>query len=65
MEALRRALELLKEHAAAVEDPGDEIGPEGEGSPNMGLGHGKLYETETNSARLASGRYALTICNGS
>lgn len=37
MEALRQALELLKEHAVAVEDPGDEIGPEGEGSPNVGL----------------------------
>ena len=34
---LRRALEHLKQVGAEVEDPGDEIGPEAPGSPNMGL----------------------------
>lgn len=38
MTALRSALELLKSHDVKVEDPGDEIGPEAEGSPNMGYG---------------------------
>lgn len=37
MDALRAALAWLKRHDADVEDPGDEIGPEAEGSPNMGL----------------------------
>ena len=37
MEALRAALRLLKQHDVDVEDPGDEIGPEADGSPNMGL----------------------------
>ncbi len=37
MATLRAALAYLKEHGVEVEDPGDEIGPEGPGSPNMGL----------------------------
>lgn len=37
MPALRAALEQLKKNGANVEDPGDEIGPEAPGSPNMGL----------------------------
>lgn len=37
MDALRAALGVLKEHAVQVEDPGDEIGREAEGSSNMGL----------------------------
>ena len=37
MAALREALAALKERGVKVEDPGDEIGPEAEGSPNMGL----------------------------
>lgn len=37
MKTLRHALDVLKEHRVDVEDPGDEIGPEAEGSENMGL----------------------------
>jgi catechol 2,3-dioxygenase-like lactoylglutathione lyase family enzyme len=37
MKQLREALALLKKHGVDVEDPGDEIGPEAPGSPNMGL----------------------------
>ena len=37
MAALRRALQHLKKHKVEVEDPGDEIGPEAPGSPNMGV----------------------------
>jgi catechol-2,3-dioxygenase len=37
MSALRKALVHLKKHKVKVEDPGDEIGPEAPGSPNMGL----------------------------
>lgn len=37
MKALHDALAVLKQHGAEVEDPGDEIGPEAPGSPNMGL----------------------------
>jgi len=37
MDSLRRALAALKERGVDVEDPGDEIGPEAEASPNMGL----------------------------
>ena len=37
MDALRTALHILKQHGVEVEDPGDEIGPEADGSPNMGL----------------------------
>ena len=37
MAALRKALAHLKRHKVKVEDPGDEIGPEGPGSKNMGL----------------------------
>ena len=35
--ALREALAWLKKHDVALEDPGDEIGPEAPGSANMGL----------------------------
>src|SRR5579871_5270 len=35
--ALRAALAHLKANGVAVEDPGDEIGPEGPGSPNVGI----------------------------
>ena len=37
MKALRAALEELKQNGVDLEDPGDEIGPEAPGSPNMGL----------------------------
>jgi catechol-2,3-dioxygenase len=37
MKALHEALEWLKQHHVEVEDPGDEIGPEASGSPNLGL----------------------------
>src|ERR1700758_4460939 len=37
MATLRKALEHLKEQEVDIEDPGDEIGPEGPGSPHMGL----------------------------
>jgi catechol 2,3-dioxygenase-like lactoylglutathione lyase family enzyme len=34
---LRKALKYLKSQKVALEDPGDEIGPEAPGSPNIGL----------------------------
>ncbi len=37
MMALRDALAFLKKNRVQIEDPGDEIGPEAKGSPNMGL----------------------------
>ena len=37
MATLRADLEFLKQHDVEIEDPGDEIGPEAEGSKNMGL----------------------------
>jgi hypothetical protein len=37
MATLRKALAHLKSIGADIEDPGDEIGPEGPGSKNMGL----------------------------
>ncbi len=37
MATLRKALAFLKEEGVELEDPGDEIGPEGKGSPHMGL----------------------------
>ena len=37
MAALRSALALLRRKKVKLEDPGDEIGPEGPGSKNMGL----------------------------
>jgi catechol 2,3-dioxygenase-like lactoylglutathione lyase family enzyme len=37
MAMLRQALDHLKSVRADLEDPGDEIGPEGPGSPHMGL----------------------------
>src|SRR6266446_677884 len=37
MSILRKALAHLKKHKIEIEDPGDEIGPEGPGSPHMGL----------------------------
>ena len=37
MTTLRKALEYLKKQKVKVEDPGHEIGPEGPGSPHMGL----------------------------
>ena len=37
MKTLRRALATLRKNGVDLEDPGDEIGPEGPGSPNMGL----------------------------
>jgi catechol 2,3-dioxygenase-like lactoylglutathione lyase family enzyme len=37
METLRDDLERLREAGVDLEDPGDEIGPEAEGSENMGL----------------------------
>jgi hypothetical protein len=37
MATLRKALDHLKSVRADLEDPGDEIGPEGPGSPHMGL----------------------------
>jgi catechol 2,3-dioxygenase-like lactoylglutathione lyase family enzyme len=38
MRTLRKALRHLKKHDVDLEDPGDEIGPEAPGSPQMGLG---------------------------
>jgi catechol 2,3-dioxygenase-like lactoylglutathione lyase family enzyme len=37
MSILRKALAHLKKHKVEIEDPGEEIGPESEGSPHMGL----------------------------
>ncbi|MGI8437551.1 MAG: VOC family protein [Chthoniobacterales bacterium] len=37
MAALRKALAHLKKNKVKLEDPGDEIGPEGPGSPHLGL----------------------------
>ena len=37
MATLHKALKHLKSIDADLEDPGDEIGPEGPGSPHMGL----------------------------
>jgi catechol 2,3-dioxygenase-like lactoylglutathione lyase family enzyme len=37
MTALRRALSTLRKNGVDLEDPGDEIGPEGPGSPHLGL----------------------------
>lgn len=37
MAALRKALRHLKRHKVAMEDPGDEIGPEAPGSRNVGV----------------------------
>jgi catechol 2,3-dioxygenase-like lactoylglutathione lyase family enzyme len=37
MRALREALETLKKNGVELEDPGDEIGPTGPGSPHRGL----------------------------
>ena len=37
MKALKKALTHLKKVRVDIEDPGDEIGPEGPGSNNMGL----------------------------
>jgi len=37
MQTLRAALEYLKQQNVDIEDPGDEIGPEGPGSPHRGL----------------------------
>jgi catechol 2,3-dioxygenase-like lactoylglutathione lyase family enzyme len=37
MDALREALADLKKKGVDIEDPGDEIGPEGPGSKNMGI----------------------------
>ncbi|MGH7729217.1 MAG: VOC family protein [Vulcanimicrobiaceae bacterium] len=37
MPTLRAALASLKENDVVLEDPGEEIGPEGPGSPHMGL----------------------------
>ncbi len=37
MAALRKALAHSKKEKVRVEDPGDEIGPEGPGSKNMGI----------------------------
>ena len=45
MMALRKALEHLKKHKVTVEDPGDKIGPEAPGSPNIGSGPTTLTAT--------------------
>jgi catechol 2,3-dioxygenase-like lactoylglutathione lyase family enzyme len=37
MSILRKALAHLRKHQVDLEDPGDEIGPEGPGSKNMGI----------------------------
>jgi catechol 2,3-dioxygenase-like lactoylglutathione lyase family enzyme len=37
MRALREALADLRERGVTLEDPSDEIGPEGPGSPHLGL----------------------------
>jgi catechol 2,3-dioxygenase-like lactoylglutathione lyase family enzyme len=37
MDALRESLESLRDAGVKLEDPGDEIGPEAPGSPNLSL----------------------------
>src|ERR1700722_13666582 len=37
MTTLRKALAHLRKHKVEIEDPGDEIGPEGPGLPHMGI----------------------------
>jgi len=37
MKTLRTALAALRSSGVELEDPGDEIGPEGPGSPHLGL----------------------------
>ena len=37
MKTLRAALDALRASGVELEDPGDEIGPEGPGSPHLGL----------------------------
>jgi hypothetical protein len=37
MDELRSALETLRDRGVKLGDPGDEIGPEAEGSPHLGL----------------------------
>ena len=37
MSILRKALAHLKKQKVEIEDPGNEVGPEGPGSPQMGL----------------------------
>jgi catechol 2,3-dioxygenase-like lactoylglutathione lyase family enzyme len=37
MAILRKALAHLKKNKVDIEDPGDEIGPEGPGSPHLGI----------------------------
>jgi catechol 2,3-dioxygenase-like lactoylglutathione lyase family enzyme len=37
LRSLREALAWLKKHSVEIEDPDNEIGPEAEGSPNVGL----------------------------
>jgi catechol 2,3-dioxygenase-like lactoylglutathione lyase family enzyme len=37
LSALRKALAHLRKAKAALEDPGDEIGPEAPGSPHLGI----------------------------
>jgi catechol 2,3-dioxygenase-like lactoylglutathione lyase family enzyme len=37
VDALERALEVLRANGVDLEDPGDEVGPVAEGSPSVGL----------------------------
>ncbi len=57
MTALRKALAHLKKQKVKVEDPGDEIGPEGPGSKHMGLWFrdldGYRWELSVQNARKA------------
>src|SRR6516165_3852764 len=54
MTILRKALEHLKRTGVEVEDPGDEIGPEGPGSPNMAFGSMILMVTVGSSRSSAA-----------
>ncbi len=55
MDALQRALDILKALKTNLEDPGDEIGPEEPGSSNMGLwfhdADGYRWELEVRAKR--------------
>jgi catechol 2,3-dioxygenase-like lactoylglutathione lyase family enzyme len=57
MTTLRKALAHLRKHKVDIEDPGDEIGPEGPGSPHLGLWFrdldGYRWELSVQNARQA------------
>lgn len=63
MKTLRAALAYLEAHGVEIEDPGDEIGPEGPGSPNLGLWFhdpdGYRWELSVLAARTKASRERL------